>query len=251
MGTVRTIAGVYSPQLDNVRDLYVYLPPGYDTGDERYPVMYLQDGQNLFDDTLSFSGAWHAEDAADASARLGYPVILVGIENTGPSRIDEYSPFVDPNIGGGNGDLYLDFLLDTVKSAIDQEFRTRPERAHTLIGGASMGGLIALYGFFRYPDLFGGASVQSPALWFAGSAVLDYVARTPWHPGRVYLDVGRREGDATLRNARTLRRQLLVKGFVEGETFWWTEDRRGTHHESAWGRRLKKALPLLVNTEIG
>jgi predicted alpha/beta superfamily hydrolase len=249
-GTVRTLAGVHSPQLDNVRDLHVYLPPGYEETDQRYPVVYLQDGQNLFDDALSFSGAWKAAAAADASARLGYPAILVGISNIGSSRIDEYSPYHDSEIGaGGRGEAYLSFVIDTVKPLIDAELRTRPGRADTLIGGSSMGALIALHAFFRHPDVFGGASIQSPALWFANRAVLHDVADAEWHRGRIYLDVGRREGKTTLDNALSLRGELLLKGFVERRTFWWVEDPRGTHHESAWGRRLKKALPLLLAAE--
>jgi predicted alpha/beta superfamily hydrolase len=245
-GTVQTIAGVYSPELGNRRDLYVYLPPGYDEGAARYPVLYLQDGQNLFDDALSFAGAWGVGEAADAAARLGYEAIIVGIANVGSVRIDEYSPFIDPRLGGGKGERYLSFLVRTVKAMIDRDFRTLSGRDHTLIGGASMGGLLALYAFFRYPDIYGAASVQSPALWFARGAVFDYVNAAPYYPGRMYLDVGRREGEGTLRNARRMRSALIEKGYVENETLKWAEDARGAHHEFAWGRRLKKALPFLL-----
>jgi predicted alpha/beta superfamily hydrolase len=239
-GSVRTLADVYSAELGNHRDLHVYLPPSYDGGDARYPVIYLQDGQNLFDDATSFAGAWGAGIAADSAARLGY------VSNVGPVRIDEYSPFVDPRLGGGKGERYLAFLVRTVKPLIDRDFRTQRGRRHTIVGGASMGGLLALYAFFRYPDVFGVACVQSPALWFASGAIFDYVDAAPFYPGRIYLDVGRREGEGTLRNARRMCASLIEKGYVENKTLKWVEDARGAHHESAWGRRLKKALPFLL-----
>ena len=248
-GTLQIIAAVHSPELGNTRDLHVYLPPGYEQAATRYPVVYLQDGQNLFDPRLSFAGAWGADVAADAAARLGYEAILVGVSNVGYARVDEYSPFVDRRVGGGQGERYLAFLIRTVKMRIDREFRTHTGREHTVIGGASMGGLIALYAYFRHPEVFGRAAVQSPALWFANGAVLDYIAAVPSIPGRIFLDVGRREGKETLRNARQLRDALLSKGFSKRETLHWVEDRAGAHHEYAWGRRLKKALPYLLEPE--
>jgi predicted alpha/beta superfamily hydrolase len=248
-GTVLSIESVHSLELGNSRDLHIYLPPEYDASEQRYPVMYMQDGQNLFDHHLSFSGAWGANDAADAAARLGYPLIIVGISNVGEARINEYSPFIDPDVGGGQADRYLTFVLNDVKTRIDREFRTLADPDNTVIGGSSMGGLLALYAFFRHGDVFGAASVQSPALWFAGGAMFDYVKAAAWHPGRIYLDVGRREGAATLHNARRIRRQLLNKGYVHNKSLKWVEDWVGTHHEFAWGRRLKKALPFLLELE--
>ncbi len=246
---MRTLHGLYSPELGNVRDLHVYLPPSYHDGDQRYPVLYLQDGQNLFDPALSFAGAWGADVAADSAARLGLEVILVGVSNTGGERVHEYSPFVDPRVGGGKGERYLAFLVRTVKATVDGMFRTLPGRLHTGIGGASMGGLIALYAFFRNPQVFGWASVQSPAFWFAGGAIFDYVAAAHHVPGRLFLDVGPREGEGTLRNARRMRDLLLAKGYALDETLRYVEDRQGRHHEAAWGRRLKRALPFLLEAE--
>ena len=249
-GTVQIIRGVHSPELGNARDLHVYLPPGYADGDERYPVVYLHDGQNLFDDALSFAGAWGAADAADAAARLGYPAIVVGVSNVGAARVDEYSPFVDPRIGGGEGERYLAFLVRTVKARVDATFRTRADRDHTIIGGASMGALISLFAFFRHPDVFGRVAVQSPAFWFAHEAVFDYVEACPLLPGRIFLDVGRREGESTLRNARRMYQLLTAKGYLPDQTIRFVEDRFGAHHEVSWGRRLRKALPFLLEFDV-
>ena len=239
------VPAVWSPELGNRRDLFVYLPPSYDEGGH-FPVVYLQDGQNLFDPRLSFAGSWRADAAADAVARLGYEAILVGIANANERRVDEYSPFIDAKVGGGKGERYLQFLIRTAKPHIDSAFRTRPGREDTAIGGASLGGLISLYAFFRHPEIFGRVSVQSPALWFAGGAIFDYVAAASAVPGRIFLDVGGKEGTGTLRNARRLRDLLRDKGYEPGRTLHYLEQRTGTHHESAWGRRLKRALPFLL-----
>jgi len=239
------LPGVWSPELGNRRDVFVFLPPSYDEGG-RFPVVYLHDGQNLFDPRLSFAGSWGADAAADSAARLGYEAILVGVANANEHRVAEYSPFVDPKVGGGAGERYLQFLIRTVKPRIDADYRTRPGREETVVGGASLGGLISLYAFFRFPEVFGRASVQSPALWFAGGAMFDYVAAASAVPGRIFLDVGGMEGTGTLRNARRMRDLLRDKGYEPGRSLQYMEQRTGQHHESAWGRRLKRALPFLL-----
>jgi len=170
----------------------------------------------------------------------------VGIPNMGAARLDEYSPFVDPKVGGGNGDRYLDFLIHTVKPLVDQRFRTHADRAHTGIAGSSLGGLISLYAYFHHRDVFGIAGALSPALWFANAAILDVVEQAPRVVGRVYLDVGLREGANHVALARRVRDLLLDKGYELRRELRWVEDRDGRHHESAWGRRFRKALPFLL-----
>jgi hypothetical protein len=163
---VLRLASLWSPQLFNERDLYVYLPRGYGESGQRYPVLYMQDGQNLFDDALSFAGEWHLDEALENDPALP-PCIVVGIPNTGPRRLDEYTPFMDAKHGGGDGERYLDFLVETVKPLIDADFDTLPDPENTGIGGSSLGGLISLYGFFARPGTFGFAAVMSPSIWFA------------------------------------------------------------------------------------
>lgn len=156
----------YSPQLDNRRDVLVHLPASYHRSGRTYPVLYMQDGQNLFDPATSYAGDWKLGKVMATVARRGLEAIVVGVPNMGPQRLAEYSPFVDPVKGGGAGDRYLDFLVETLKPAIDQRFRSRPEPAETGIAGSSMGGLLSLYGFFRYPPVFGfaGCSVRRSGL---------------------------------------------------------------------------------------
>ena len=180
-GTLHSLHDVWSPELGNRREVVVYLPPTYGRS-RRFPVVYMQDGQNLFDPATAHAGDWALLRALDALAAAGHETIIVGVWNAGEARIAEYSPFRDEKTGGGRGDLYLAFLIETLKPMIDRRFRTRPERAHTGIAGSSMGGLISLYGFFRAPAVFGFAGVLSPSLWYADAAIFPVVAAAPVAP---------------------------------------------------------------------
>ena len=246
-GTLETIPDVYSPELANRRDILVYLPNSYFRTDRPFPVLYMHDGQNLFDPITSFAGEWGVDHAMATAAKRGRRAIVVAIPNMGIDRTKEYSPFVDSRAGGGAGDAYVDFILQTLKPMIDARFRTLPEREGTGIAGSSMGGLISLYAFFRAPHAFGFAGVMSPALWFAEGAIFRYVRTAPYAGGRIYLDVGTREGVGTLNNARELRDILVQKGYTMNETLSWTEDERGMHNEECWGRRIRDALPFMLD----
>ena len=244
-GQLHVLPAVYSPELDNRRDLLVFVPPSYARGNTCYQVIYMHDGQNLFDAATSFAGAWGVGEGIEWASRRGVEAIVVGIPNIGATRIDEYSPFVGAE-GGGKGDRYLEFVTRTAKPLLDERFRTLPDREHTGIAGSSMGGLISLYAFFRYPEVFGFAAALSPSVWFADGAMLDVIARAPRLPGRLYVDIGRREDARSVEFARRLRDVLLEKGYVAGRDLKWLEDADGVHHESAWGRRFRKALPFLL-----
>lgn len=237
---------IWSSQLRNRRQVDLYLPDSYDTGRRRYPTVYLQDGQNLSDPAVAFCGnTWHLEEWLPRLAARGIDPIIVGIHNTGAERLAEYSPFEDSRHGGGDGDRYARFLIDTVKPRVDATYRTRKDRASTVIAGSSMGGLISLYAFFRRPSPFGGAAVISPSLWFGGRAILPFVQRARLTRGRIYLDVGTNEGAATLRDARTLHRVLRRKGYT-GESLWYVEAHNHQHREADWARRLPDALEFLL-----
>jgi predicted alpha/beta superfamily hydrolase len=245
-GTLEVIPRVYSPQLGNVRDVLVYLPASYAKSDRPFPVIYMHDGQNLFDPATSFAGEWGVDIALAKAPRSGRRAIIVGIPNSGIDRIQEYSPFTDERVGGGEGDAYLDFLLETVKPLIDERYRTMPERDQTGIAGSSLGGLVSLYGFFRDPQPFGFAGVLSPALWIAGGEIFRFVEAAPYVRGRLYLDIGTREGAKALADARRMRELLSSKGYRVGHDLKWTEERGGLHNEAAWGRRFRRALPFLL-----
>ncbi len=182
-GTVLALPQLWSPHLQNARDILVYLPPSYETNPERrYPVLYMHDVQNLFDAHTSYAGEWQVDETLEALSRAGLEAIVVGVFNAGEQRRIEYNPFPS-RFGPGKGEAYLRFLVETLKPLIDADFRTRPERPYTGLMGSSMGGLISLYGFFNFSDTFGLAGVMSPAFIISYQEVLDYVATQPFVGG--------------------------------------------------------------------
>ena len=167
VGNIRRLRAVESPQLGNHRDVLVYLPPSYPVSGRHYPTIYMHDGQNLFDAATSYAGEWQVDETMERIAPEGIEAIVIAVPNMGAERIAEYAPFRDERVGGGRGDAYLAFLVDTLKPDVDRNFRTRRDAEHTGIIGSSMGGLISLYAFLTRPDVFGFAGVMSPSLWFA------------------------------------------------------------------------------------
>jgi predicted alpha/beta superfamily hydrolase len=257
-GDVQVLTGFESPQLHNQRDILVYLPPSYTKTSKRYPVLYMHDGQNLFDAATSFAGEWHVDETMEALSPEGIEAIVVGIPNAGEKRLDEYSPFNQLRIGGGHGDQYLAFIAETLKPMIDRTFRTCPERENTALFGSSMGGFISLYGFFRFPQVFGLAGIMSPAFWFARGAIYTYVENAPFSPGKIYLDVGTREhggGRTTLKahsrryyaSVRRMQRTLVKKGYRPRHDLLYVEEKWAGHEEQAWARRLPAAIRFLLN----
>jgi isoamylase len=243
---LRVTRQVRSPQLRNRRDILIALPPGWRERDERYPVVYMHDGQNLFDPSTSANGDWGLVASLAAEAHAGRPVIVVGIPNIGPRRRHEYSPFRDATHGGGGGDRYLEFIAATVKPLIDASFPTLPDRTHTAIAGGSLAGLISLYGLYRLPDIFGAAAALSPSLWFADRGMLTFAPAHPRQPGRLYLDAGTGEGDEVVADVERLRDRLVDAGRVEGTDLVCVVEDGAGHDEAAWGRRFRAALPFLL-----
>lgn len=256
-GTLRVFEGVGSLELDNRRDLLVWLPPSYRRGSRRYPVLYMQDGQNLFDPATSHAGDWQADLSLRALAGDGLEIIVVGIPHAGRGRLAEYTPFHDPWFGGGKGDLYLDFLVETVKPLVDRSFRTAPERERTGIMGSSLGGLISLYAAFSRPEVFGLAGVMSPSLGTGGEAIFPFVEHSERLAARVYLDVGTREAlgkipaladAASKRYADRVRRmRFLLERKLErpARNLLYVEEEGALHHEAAWARRFPPAVRFL------
>ncbi len=249
-GRIERIHGFESKIFGNQREITIYLPAGYEEHPERrYPVLYLQDGQNLFDAERAYvpGNHWRVQEAADAAIgeRTASPMIIVGVDHAGPGRIDEYTPVKDQrHNGGGRADEYGRFLAEELKPAIDEAFRTLPDAANTAVGGSSLGGLVSLHLAMTRPDLFGRAAVMSPSVWWAGRAVLKTVEAFNDRAPRMWLDIGGREGAEALNDARALRDVIAKKGFGE-ETFQYYEDRRGDHSERAWARRIRTVLEFL------
>ena len=236
------------------RHLRVYVPMGNDP-DQVRPVLYLFDGQNVFTDEGSFSGGWHAHDASDKLLRLRKAVapIVVGIEHGGARRIDELGPWAEKDEEGkprgGHTDHLLSWIESTVMPHIQSKFQVELGPTNTFIGGSSMGGLAAMYAHIRRPDLFGGALCMSPSFWFAKQRIQAFVASQPRpQHSRIYLDVGLREVEAMTGPATELATYLRARGYSH-KSFLYRPDKRGTHAEPHWRRRLPLALKFLFDRD--
>ncbi|RRR70641.1 MAG: glycogen debranching enzyme GlgX [Candidatus Viridilinea halotolerans] len=246
-GTVITLASFYSPELDNRRDIMIYLPPDYDAANTRFPVVYMHDGQNLFDAATSYGGVeWRVDEAMEDLANHDMRAIIVAIPNMLERRIDEYSPYVDAEHGGGRGEAYLAFISQTLKPYIDRSFRTLPGPETTVIVGAALGGIISLYALIKHPEVFGRAGALSPALWFAERAIFSTVRELRRPHGAIYLDVGTDEGQDYVETRR-LSELLVRRGYRRGQTLNYHEEVGGRHTEAAWGQRIGGALAWLLS----
>ncbi len=259
-GMVKVLPALDSPQLGNRRDILVYLPPSYGQSDRRYPVIYMHDGQNLFDEKTSYSGEWRVDETMEALHSEGIEAIVVGLPNAGERRVAEYTPFPDRHQEGGQGDRYLEFLVETVKPRIDSDFPTLAGPENTVIMGSSLGGLISLYAFFRHPEVFGKAGVISPYFDFGKNAFYEYVKAAAMVPGMLYMDMGGREASHSfldrlllglyskryLASVRQMAALLQEKGCQPGKDFLYIEEKGAIHHETAWARRLPEAFRFLL-----
>ncbi len=162
------------PQLNRTRRIWIYLPKSYTSSDKTYPVMYMHDGQNLFNEQTSFSGEWGVDECLDTlQKQINKECIVVGIDNGGIKRMNEYNPYEFDKFGKGEGKLYVDFLATVLKPYIDAKYRTKKGVEYTFVAGSSMGGLISLQAVLQYPQVFGGAGVFSPAFWTAPQLFTD------------------------------------------------------------------------------
>ncbi|WUR12258.1 alpha/beta hydrolase-fold protein [[Empedobacter] haloabium] len=239
-GTLELIEKVRSPQLGNERSLRVWLPPGYAANPaRRYPVLYMHDGQNLFDPKTAYSTEWHMDEVADRLAASGAmrEIIVVGIDNT-PDRMAEYAECCDARWGGGKGGEYAAFVADTVKPLIDARYRTLPGREHTAVMGSSMGGIISVAIAQRYPSVFGMAGTMSGSFWWNNGTLID---STPAGlPVRFYIDAGTAMDGVEL--TRSFHNALLARGYRDGKELLYHEDAGGVHNERDWSSRVHRAL---------
>lgn len=235
------------------RDLVVYLPPGYEDGAQPLPVLYMQDGQNLFDpETAHIKGQhWRLGETADTliGAGLLAPLIIVGVGNTGHSRIHEYTPTSDARLGGGQADDYGRFLIEELKPFIDRTYRTCSGPDATGLGGSSLGALVSLHIGLARPDVFGRLAVMSPSVWWDGRVILKTVrAARPKPSLRIWVDMGTAEGRRGLDDARLLKAALVGAGWKPNQDLHYAEYPGATHSEAAWADRAGTMLEWLFET---
>jgi predicted alpha/beta superfamily hydrolase len=232
----------FIPQLNRTRRVWVYLPPSYNSSSKKYPVLYMHDGQNVFDDATSFSGEWGVDEAIDTLGLKYKECIVVGIDNGGDKRLNEYCPY-DFSLNGiaannrsnvGEGGKYVDFLVKSLKPFIDKKYRTLKDSKNTFTAGSSMGGLLSMYAVLKYPKVFGGAGVFSPAFWVGPKIFDDIKAKGKKVSAKIYFYAGDEEGETmvpmTLRAFNEMHKvskskmcEVIRAGGKHNESRWRVE----------------------------
>ena len=292
-GQLRRHTAFHSEFLEHDRDVVVWLPPGYEgshegshegsargfttgvphrrsgttvgnrrdepssgttVGNHRYPVLYMHDGQNLFEADTAFQKGehWRLGETAATLVASGdiEPLIIVGIYNTGDHRKDEYTPTQDAKLGGGAANDYGRMIVEELKPMIDRAYRTRPDPESTGIGGSSLGGLVSLYLAFMHPHVFQRVAALSPSVWWNFRAILKTVRQARAKPPlKIWLDMGTAEGKRGLDDARLLKAALVGLGFSVGSDLHYAEYEGATHSETAWAERVAPMLKWLFPSE--
>ncbi|MEC3907635.1 alpha/beta hydrolase-fold protein [Tamlana sp. 2201CG12-4] len=235
------------PQLNRKRRIWVYLPPNYELSSKKYPVLYLHDGQNIFDDVTAYDGEWAIDETLNKlSKSVGLNLIVVGIDNGGDTRMSEYSPWENSQYGKAEGDSYLEFIVKTLKPEIDKTYRTKVSAKNTGIMGSSMGGLISHYAGLKYPKVFGKVGVFSPSFWYSDESFNFTEKHAKLKHVKMYYLVGTKEGGnmegdmikmIDLMKANKFRKSNLFEKVVQG----------ATHSEAFWKSEFESAVKWLFN----
>jgi predicted alpha/beta superfamily hydrolase len=241
---------MFIPQLNRHRRIWVYLPPKYAENKEKYPVLYMHDAQNVFGEADSPYQKWEVGRTLNKIFyETNWGCILVGIEHGEENRLAEYSPFPNPNHGGGEGAEYLNFLIETLKPAVDKTFRTLPEAENTLMVGSSMGGLISIFAALQHGNIFGKVAAFSPSLWWSDD-IFALAAVNPYNfVHKMVLLGGEKESEEMLPDLLAMYYTLVDNGYFEKKIHLdFYQD--GTHTESFWGREFEKAIKWLVSEKM-
>lgn len=236
----------YIPQLNRHRRVWIYLPQSYATTQKKYPVLYMHDGQNLFDHATSSFGEWGVDEALDTLGKMYGEAIVVAVDHGNEKRINEYSPFDMEQYGKGEGDAYVDFLVQTLMPYINSHYRTKRSARYTAIAGSSMGGLISFYAALKYPSKFGAAGIFSPAFWIAPQ-IKDYAAkRAAKAKGRLYFYAGQQESESMVTDMLTVFDILNKESKAKLKTHIRAE---GRHSEETWREEFPGFYHWLVTDE--
>lgn len=232
------------PQLNKTRRVWALLPHDYDTATESYPVLYLQDAQNLFNENAQY-GNWEIDKklAVLSEYNIG-KIIVVAIEHAEKERVIEYNVGATV-LGQGQGKQYIRFLSDTLKPFIDAQFRTKPQREFTGIGGSSMGGLVSIFSGIMYPEVFGLLMIFSPSLWVVPKIKLSFLDLEEPKDTRIYLYAGGDESATMVDHVQHFKKRLLKKNFANQLHVRLSINEEGKHNEIYWSDEFPKAIEWL------
>jgi len=234
------------------RKIWLYLPPDYATSSKNYPVLYMHDGQNIFDDSTSFAGEWHVDETLNTLFQEeNIALIVIGIENGGSKRINEYSPWVNSSFGGGEGVEYIEFITETLKPYVDKNYRTLTSNEDTGLMGSSMGGLTSHYGALANPTVFGKIGVFSPSFWFSDSSYLFGHENAELSNTKMYFLAGGMESSQTDVPANTQAMiDTMIAGGYNPSGVLLKVDPAGTHSEGFWSDEFADAIKWLFGDSI-
>ncbi len=223
------------PSLNNIsHKIWIYLPPNYDSTSKTYPVIYMHDAQNLFDASTSYAGEWEVDETLNKLyEKTGKGFIVVGIENGGEERINEYTPWKNEKYGGGKGATYMGFIVNKLKPYIDKNYRTKSQQKYTGLIGSSLGGLISYYGGLQYPKSFGKIGALSTSFWFSEKVVDFTKEKGNLKNVKLFLLVGGKEGDNTDKDTQRIEKLLLNTSF-KSKNLKTKINPDGEHNEAFW-----------------
>ncbi len=234
---------IYMPQLDRERTVRVLLPKDYENAKRAYPVLYMQDGQNLFQPETAFGGRDWQIPATLFKQPLRRQAIIVGIDNGQSDRLNEYAPYRNARMGGGEADLYCQFIVDTLKPFIDDNYRTLPDRENTGIAGSSMGGLLSYYAGLTRGNVFGKVGVLSPSIWF-NPTVVELAKNNPYDKSRFFVVGSKTEMKGMEAALQSVYDAFKTGGFSD-ENFQVAVREKGKHSEFFWKLEFKKMFEYL------
>ncbi len=255
-GKIVEIPQFRSEILNNRRGIHVWLPEGYDAEHDRYPVLYMQDGQNCFDGFTSFipNQEWQADETATALIGAGLipKMIIVAIDNSGPTRADEYLPTKvvrDAKTGeswGGRANQYIEFLTKELKPYIDKNYRTKPGFESTGICGSSFGAILTLHAGLEHPNVFSKLAIVSPSVWWDDREIIKEVSNRVFNnKQKIWMDMGSAEGETSLPDAELLAKTVLERNKGIGSRFAFYVHPGAQHSEVAWSQRFGMILMFL------
>lgn len=236
------------PKLNRSRQIRVYLPPNYESSEQSFPVLYMHDGQNLFDDATSYAGEWGVDETLNQLHRDNQlSLIVVGIDNGGEKRMNELSPWPNKEFGAAEGKAYMDFIVNTIKPYIDVKYRTLSNASNTGIMGSSMGGFISHYAAFDYSSTFSKAGIFSPSYWFSED-VFDFSQTQKLRKiSRLYFLMGGEEGRDMVDDFNKMTLMLRTDGLTDSSMSSRVVP-DGEHNEAFWREEFRRAVLWLFDS---